>query len=625
VTFPRVAFLSLLLAGLWVPAGRAAESDLKEPYQLHIVVHVTRHRLLTKIFEEQVAREVGDGLQAALGELASVKVVRGHPLLEEIDRQGLERALQGYTERSNHKTHFVVIDYVDGHYDVQARQYDGVIGLPGPVVRRDRTRDRAFVARVAALLVERDLGLLGTISNEPDDKGQVRVDLKGGGLGVPLNRWVKKGAVFGLAQVPPTGSGHMEEWALLEVVEPADHGWCTCKLFRRYKLGSAAGMRCVLLGTVRTPLHLRLVQEEANGKRKPLDAVVQLEIRRHGFEGENGTVLKEIGDGSRDLDTTSREGGLFDRVAFVSVVSDDKPRARIPIALVDDRLIVVPVPPAAVEDNIQLGSRLASLRRNVFDSYLVQTELFKEINTLTSKPDQRARALARVRETLERCQADYSRLSGERDLLSGEIAKLPEKDRPNLSAIDERLKQIKAGEKDLRDHVEQLEKIDREENDPKRKKWLADVERAKLLEKEAELGQAIALYEEVLKGGFESEELKSHLEKLKKLWQTQGATHAKARDFIYQTWPKLRTDQLPERIKEAQSSLAECIRVNDHVGAVRFQKGTQTHMVRLVKELEALKPQVNIDDEKPAKVIQEVAPHLEKLDADIRAFLERGK
>jgi hypothetical protein len=58
--------------------------------------------------------------------------------------------------------------------------------------------DRALVARTAALLLEKDLGLAGTVIAEPDAQGPVKVRLQGGALGVPLSRWVKKGEVFSL-------------------------------------------------------------------------------------------------------------------------------------------------------------------------------------------------------------------------------------------------------------------------------------------------------------------------------------------------------------------------------------------------------------------------------------------
>ena len=81
------------------------------------------------------------------------------------------------------------------------------------MVRRDRTRDRDFVAKAAALLIDQDFGLVGTFDawpqadETPSEDKPVTVELKGAGLGVPLDRWVKKGDVFAVVQMPRGDAG----------------------------------------------------------------------------------------------------------------------------------------------------------------------------------------------------------------------------------------------------------------------------------------------------------------------------------------------------------------------------------------------------------------------------------
>jgi hypothetical protein len=620
-------FVLLVLGACGLLPAPSLASDAKEPYQLRIVVHVAPHRLLTDVFREQVAQELRDGLQAALGELARVEVTDKHPLLPEILRQGLERGLAGVTDRSSGKTHFVLIDYRDGLYEIQARQFDGQLGLPGPVVRRDRTRDRALVARVAGLEIEQDLGWLGTVASEPDDNGEVKVDLKAGGLGVPLNRWIKAGDVFPLVRVLPSGAGNFEQWALVRVLEAPKDGVCRAQLFSRYLPGTVVGYRCIKVSTVSGPLRLRLVEELPGGRRERLEKPVQLQIRRHGFKGEDSDLLSFTTDGQKDVDTSTKGAkGWFDGVAFVSVLSVGKVRARVPLVLVDDQLVVLPIPPAAGQDSELLGDRLRNLRRNVSDSFLVQTDLFREINDLGKKPGERSRAIARVRDALARARADHARLSIERGDLAKEMARLPEKERVDWKGIDQQLEQIKAGAEELQKHVAGLEAIEREENDPKRRRWLEEIERARLLEKEFELGQAIEIYERVQGEGFKSDDLTGHLAGLKKLWELAPCDEKfqTARAFIYKLWPGLGTDQLKDRLKDAENALAECRRVGDKVGARKLLKATQTHAARLVKELESLRPDVNAEHEKRVRVIKEVAKGLTDLDAGLRAWLERG-
>src|SRR5436305_1147134 len=51
-------------------AFAALDADAKKPYQVTVVLHIAEHRLLTKDFRDRVEREIRDGLQAALGDLA---------------------------------------------------------------------------------------------------------------------------------------------------------------------------------------------------------------------------------------------------------------------------------------------------------------------------------------------------------------------------------------------------------------------------------------------------------------------------------------------------------------------------------------------------------------------------
>src|SRR5262249_23098864 len=156
----------------------------------------------------------------------------------------------------NTKLHFVLIDFVDDQYQIQARQYDGTTGLASRVVRRDRTADREYVSRLVLSLVDRDFGLVGTVGSK-EAGGRVRVDLKAGGMGGELGRWVKKGEVFAVAEISRIGTGlrsRREDWMLLRVEEEPRDGACVCRLFHRFGkplVGgpSVLGYRCLKLGT----------------------------------------------------------------------------------------------------------------------------------------------------------------------------------------------------------------------------------------------------------------------------------------------------------------------------------------------------------------------------------------
>src|SRR6516165_4907954 len=217
----------ILLSG--ASASRAdLDPEKTKPYQLRVVLHVASHRVLTPNFQTQLEREIRDSIQAALGDLGYVLITRNHPLLRAILADGLEARINGWKEVSEVKTHFVLIDFVDGRYEIRARQFDGLTGMPSPVVRRSVTSDRRLVARSAALMVDSDFGLVGTIT-KITGRDTVEVTLKGGSLLASTVERLKKGDVFAVAQISPTGAGLQSvrvDDALLQVTAEPKEGVC---------------------------------------------------------------------------------------------------------------------------------------------------------------------------------------------------------------------------------------------------------------------------------------------------------------------------------------------------------------------------------------------------------------
>src|SRR5579871_1527547 len=94
-----------VLFGLTTQAKAALDPETDKPYDLQVVLHIADHRALTPVFRDQLERQLGDGLQAAYGELARVSVVHEHPRLKQIEQEGL-RSLDSWTDVSPVKTHF---------------------------------------------------------------------------------------------------------------------------------------------------------------------------------------------------------------------------------------------------------------------------------------------------------------------------------------------------------------------------------------------------------------------------------------------------------------------------------------------------------------------------------------
>ncbi|MGL4552072.1 MAG: hypothetical protein ACRC33_12905 [Gemmataceae bacterium] len=598
----------------------APSTELREPYRVRIVVSVAKSRLLTDVFRQQIEREIRDGLQAALGALAKVGVAETHPLLADVKEKGLDRAVGGCRDRGPEQTHFVTVGFDGTHYDIQTRMHDGTTGLPSPVGRSDTTRDRAFVARLASLMLEKDLALTGTVLNEPEAGGQVKVEFRGGLLG-DLSRWVKKDVLFSLARVPSSGPGAAQPFLYLQALAVPEGGVCPCRVLRRFAAVPMTGMKATLLGTRSGPLRLRLMQQGERGV-VPLTNPVQLQIRRHGFEGEDGSLLRVTATRMRDVDTSSPkygQQGRFDRVAFVSVLNGDKVAARVPVTLVDEGVSVVVLPPVN-EEEMGVQDRFRGLLRRVIDAELVQGGMFEDINRLTKDAAKRSAAIARVKETLARLREDHERLSKEREEVRAEIEK--EKAKLDLKPVDTRLDRLRSGEKDLLAHVSNLEKIDREENDPKRREWLIKKAEADGLVKQADVGEALAIYRSA-PAEFQTDEHKKFVAALEAKWKPIDAEHAKARAFIYDRWGKMGTNGVRDNLPEAKKALQTCISAGDLYGPAKFRELTLKHVTRMDAELKALKPDVNADDEQPATVIKELFPELKKMVDEAEAAIKK--
>jgi hypothetical protein len=610
-------------------AAAALDPETKKPYQLTVVLHVADNRLLTDAFRERVERELREGLQAALGELGDVKVVREHPKLAEVLDKGL-RSLDTWNERSGAKTHFVLIDVSGTDYEIEARQYDGLTGTATPLVRRDRTQDREFVGRAAVQMVERDLGVVATFQAWPRGAKpqKVQLELKGGGLDAPLNRWVQKGDVFAVVQIPTgSGTGRVVPDAIVQVEAPPGEREATCTgnlFWRRNPPGSAgvAGYRCVKLGAARGPLQVRLVQVDPNtGKPGVLPSPAPtLLVGRRGFTGEGDAPLEVTTDpkayGSYDT-TKLGDKGRFDRVAFVNVKLGADVRAQIPIVLLDDQPVTIPV--TLAENDAPLADfDKRSFQRSVLQSYAEQSMAFTELSAKKDTP--RAKLIEMAREAAKRSEEDLARLRAERDEVYGK--NLTDADQRDRAQADQRLKAIETGVGELNRYIGRQEQIDTQEKDPKNQRVLEQLERGKLLEKEGELGKAIALYESILQDGFKSEELEQRVKKLRELWEPKSPEHRKARDFIYNTWPTLDTAGLQAQMGEARNALSVCRQVGDVVGPQKLYKGIQVHAARLLKESESLS-NVNEEDAKQLKVIKDLGAELARLETEVKAFLDK--
>jgi hypothetical protein len=639
---PCLVFLSSLCSlCLCGEVFAGVDAEVKRPYELNVVLHVESNRALTDVFRDRVQRELQDWLREGLGDLARVTVSTEHPRLKEVVDRGLE-SLGGWRGRSSAKTHFVLLRFVGGWYEVQARQHDGLTGLVSPV-RLARTRARDVVSKTAAELVERDFGVVGTFAGLPDADDRVQVELKGGELGVPMAEWVKEREVFALAPVQSDGSpGPRVPWALLRVVKPPEEGSavCTCQLFARHPnpLAASGVHRCLKLGTTRGPLRLRVAVAGPNNTTRALDKDLGIEVRAEGFghkpsadEAPKVTGHAFASQGGAFDTLKAGDAGQFDHVAFVKIAAD--PPARVPVEIVDDEPIEVKVAPERDGKNKDLLLKLdrEEWSQAVADTYLIQVNLFQELKDLAPKPEQRAAAIKRARGGLDRFKKAHAELKEEGRKLAGK--QLSDGKRLDLERDLKRLERIKEGEAELENFLKRLEDIDQKVNDPRLKHWDTQIVQAGLAEQDGDVDKALELYQGLADDAYDpaglsqsglgdKAALRNKLITLKKEWATKDDKHAQARLFVKEVWRGLRADDLKARMEEVRKHVAVLKAAGDVVTLSKFAQGLTEHGQRLDAENRKLKPELKVADEAQAKVIEEVSEALFKLGEEVNLFLK---
>jgi hypothetical protein len=620
-----VAVLCLVCAPALAGAA-GLDPEVSTPYRLQVVLHIAQHRQFTDVYRGQIERELRDSLQAAFGEFAEVEVVHTHPRLAKIEAEGLQQGLDGWNDVTGIKTHFVLIDFADDQYEIQARQHDGLTGLPSPVVRRLQIDDRQLVARAATLLVDRDFGVVGTLTKKIDGQ-TMEVTLKGGQLKPDLGRWVKPGDVFaiaGIGQVKRKPAGFHVPWALFQVAEESHHGVCKCKLLNRYedplREGVVRGYRCLKLGTTRGPLQLRLVDEAT---RAPAKAGTQVAISRFSFKEVAG-VEERVTD-KNGLVQTARD---YQNVAFVRVV---RARIRIPVPILDDRIVECRVAEKP-EDETFAGLEVRKERwvKHLLERMQVLSDLAKELSELESKA-LFAAARDRALPNLKDLEAEMVGFQEEHDELREAARKLGAEGRLGLKEGEQLLHTLQAQREKLATHITDLQNALKEQSDPRKQELEGFLSQAKLLEGQAEYGQALEKYNEAFTKYAEflaksdqkkTQELKTHVADLKKAWEPKTEPLRKARDFIYVKWPTLKTaKEMKEHIDKAQEAFQACKAASNTLYPRKLYKETVTHINQLEQELAGLRDANDEDSQKKAETIAKVAKDLEKLLQDITQFM----
>jgi len=600
------------------------------PYKLTVALRVAEHPLLTPVFKEQLKRELADSLQNAFTPaLVKVEVSDTHPILAEVEKRGLRQALDAYQDADPVKTHVVVVDYVDGKYEIQAAQHDGLTGLTTPVIRKallDDPSGRQVVARTAARLVETDFGMVGTVVGDTKQPHKIQLALQGGKLGVPLGPWVKKDDVFAVVQVNRRGGMEPVRETLLQVdTPPSADGVVTCRLFARRPEEPAAqlanvpgldGYRCLKLGTANAPLRLRLVNE-----RGLPHANLQVKAGRGGFDTASGAPTF-AGSTNRDGFLETRD--KFSHAAFVLVNHGESLVARLPVPIVQDQVAVYTV---VLDPNISKLGNLTALRdrfnRRLDGSLLLQVDLSKALGALLAEKrfqealDEASKNRARLQRDLKEAEAEFNQLQAQVTKAS-----LPAGVEKNLLDDDGRREQLKRYATALDDFVGRWKKVIDQDNAARERDAL--VERARLLaDAEARYDEAIKLYAEAVQK-YPTPKLEATLNQLKAAWALKNDQgHADARRYIYEKWSKLdATEKLRDNLDIARQHLEECKKVGDRLTPRMLLRAGVTHAQLVGQQMAALEGRLDRQAEREKyEALKLLRDGLRKLLDEAKAFV----
>jgi len=601
--FPIVASV-VLLAGS--PLFAQLDPEPKTPYLWRIVLKVQPHPLLSPTFREQLKRDLEASLQPALGSLGTVDVIdltdtpRDHwdSLWEQFDAKGFA-ALEAPRDLTGAKTHFLKLEYKDGLYLLEARQHDGFAGLSSgyagfgtPVIRKQSVRAPEMVGRTAGLMLDRDFGLVGTVEPILGNTKEVKVIVRGGQLG-RVDRFVKAGDVFAVSEVvktnraapppvrtatgkiiaqpqgsaPPPGlSAKLRLASLLKVIEVGADGILRCEALNREFTagqGGAAAFRCMKLGTIDSPLTVRLVSRDGKSG-KTANGFVSVRATEKGFDAPN-----DARDTLDFRDGLYRSARSLSNVACITVSLGPTQKRRFPVPILSSDPVNLPVEidPKA-EEQAAFERSAKTLIDRVSDARNAQTICFETTGELLKKETKNTEARDRAKSGLLAADTADKSISDELEHLRGSVDKSPTIGPRMLKAVEQHLTSLRQYNKQLEALIKKLDTVVAQENDPTfaAREVLADKlsVRINILLSSGDVDEAISAYDQLATLLPDDATVKAKQAKLKAEWAPKNDAHAKARTYLLKTWPTVATiPDFKESLPELAKNIDECKKHGD--------------------------------------------------------------
>jgi hypothetical protein len=597
---PRGAFMRyvaaltvLLSASISTRAALNPEAD--KPYQLQVVIRFGSHSWLGEQFRDDLRRDLGGMLKDAVGGIAEVTVIdlkkvpanEWQPIWKEADTRGLAE-LKPAAELTGIKTHFLRVDFVNGQYELLARQQDGSTGMVSQL-RHEHTPDRALVTRLAARLIGRDFGLVGTVLGQ---RSTGTVTFKGGSLAPSLDRWAHKGDVLALYGIlPPSGGtsrfdrGERAVDSIIQLTDEPKNGAAPCRVIHRGEFspldrrGSALGFRCIKIAATTGPMRLRLVDERG----RPHNRAVQVRVHAHEFKsGESPD--EEVLNPDRDGVFVSKK--LYENMCFVRVVTGARAIAQMPVEIEGERVVTVQVGlSAGTEQAGELQFRHAELRRMYDESEWVFVNGWNEVSALTAK-GKFPEALKRAHASRAALEEDLRQLSDRTTQLRKEIGNQG----ISLADCDDKAIQLARDTVRFNQQIGRLEEHVAILNDPGRKateKKLNEMyAKARSLAASNDYDGAIALFEQILgtKEFGEQPQIKKEHDELVEAWRIKGDDHRASRDFVYKDWAAVKnSNDIADKLPTARSKMQMLVKFKDQLTLLKL-RSTLVEIGKLLRE-----------------------------------------
>ncbi|HVA48394.1 MAG TPA: hypothetical protein VNH11_18655 [Pirellulales bacterium] len=622
--------LACLMSVSLASVSLAAQVDAhaRDPYQITVVLDFADHAALTPLLADTVERQTSDQLRRLFGDLAQVRVVRRHPLIDRLAHSDLsELSLSHADFRSAELFHdaddtifLFRLDYGDGFYRVSWRQILRDVEQIGPR-GTSTTPDRAWLGKAVCLAVRDDFAPTALLT-PTTDLHQVELVFRGSqsrGWRL-LGRWLTPGSVLQPFWVVLEGDGTLARvpvpYTVLRVENQTSSYWANIEtnLPRPWRRGPRiVGFQAVRLPTRTGRLNLRLV-DQASGA--PVQAATVYANDR-GFEAIDDADLL----GSPDPRGQVAAPRTFNHVAYIRIRQGAGSAIDFPLPITADECDLVcrlPVDRAATKKG-DFERELGYLVADVRALQALLAEKIRQINLTNA--DKRYEAALRIGQallsSLDKQLAGLKRNVG---IIHQEAKELGQDKNPRLSWLAQQLGEIERQHAGLQTLTANLARTIEKNDAQGRANVLIELGNQSL--REGNIDDTLDKYTLALGEQPDQPQLAQRTAQLKKQWEVQSPDHGAGRRFFYKLWPAVDLPSLEARLPEAEQAFDRLEKAQDHLAALKVLKVNEKHLGALDQLVEQLAGKSGEQDQAEHEKYVGVLERLAKLQQRVASFCD---